>query len=383
MKRLNVYPLFDIEPVKGQGAYVYDSQGNKYLDFYGGHGVISIGHNHPHYNQRVTQQLKTLPFYSNSVINSPQDQLAEKLGEVSGLVEYSLFMVNSGTEANEAALKIAAGVTGRKKIIALKNAFHGRTALSVVVTDRDNYHTPMNDVSLVKRVPINDVDAVKEHLDGEVAAIIIEGIQGIAGIYENDDSYLEEIGRLAKANGSLLILDEVQSGYGRSGRFFAYQYSGVKPDLVTMAKGMGNGFPIGGVAVSPHLQVPSGILGTTFGGNHLACGAGLAVLEVMEKEQLVMNSERMGLILKNELKTIDEPKEIRGKGLMIGIEFAYPIKEIRTQLLKKHRIFTGNAFQANTIRLLPPLGIGEKEVTYFVDSLKNVLTSKNETVYLS
>ena len=383
MKRFDVYPLFDIEPVRGDGAYVYDRQGERYMDFYGGHGVISIGHSHPHYISMITKQLNELPFYSNSVINAPQDLLAKRLGEVSGLTDYQLYMVNSGAEANEAALKIAAGKTGRRRIISLERGFHGRTALAVATTDNPNYYTPMNDLSIVHRVPINDLEAVKEVLNEEVAAVLVEGIQGIAGIYETDCHYLEELSLLTKENGSILILDEVQSGYGRSGQFFAHQYCTIKPDLICMAKGMGNGFPIGGVAVAPHIEPPKGLLGTTFGGNHVGCAAGIAVLDVIEKEELVENAALMGENLINELKEIEEIKEIRGKGLMIGIEFDFPIKEMRNQLLKEEKIFTGNAFQPNTIRLLPPLSIGQEEVHRFINALKNELVKQNETVYLS
>ncbi len=383
MKRLDIYPLFDIEPVKGEGVYVIDRVGDRYLDFYGGHAVISIGHGHPHYTDMVTKQLNKLPFYSNSVINSPQDQLAARLGEISGLTDYQLFLINSGAEANEAALKIAAGVTGRKKIVCLEKGFHGRTALAVAATDNGSYYTAMNDLNIIERVPVNDIEAVKTVLDEDIAAVIIEGIQGIAGIYEPTSVYLEQLAVLVKENGSLLILDEIQSGYGRSGKFFAYQYADIKPDLITIAKGMGNGFPIGGVAVAPHIEPPKGLLGTTFGGNHLGCAAGIAVLDVMEKEGLVENAAKMGQELIKELQEIVEICEIRGKGLMIGIEFDYPIKEIRNRLLKEFKIFTGNATQPNTLRLLPPLTIGVKEIKNFINSLKSVLASKNETVYIS
>lgn len=383
MKRFDVYPLFNVEPVRGQGAYVFDRSGIRYMDFYGGHGVISIGHSHPHFNELISKQLHELPFYSNSVINAPQDQLAARLGEVSGLHDYQLFMVNSGAEANEAALKVAAGKTDRRKIISLERGFHGRTALAVATTDNKSYYTRMNDLSIIQRVPINDIEAVKAALDDDVAAVLIEGIQGIAGIYETESAYLEELSQLTKENGSLLILDEVQSGYGRSGKFFAHQYSSIKPDVICMAKGMGNGFPIGGIAVAPHIEPPKGLLGSTFGGNHMGCAAGIAVLNVIEKEGLVKNAAKMGDKLMNQLQTIDEVKEIRGKGLMIGIEFDFPIKEMRNQLLNEHHIFTGNAFQANTIRLLPPLSIGPEEVDQFILSLKNVLAKQNEAVYLN
>ena len=371
MKRLDVYPLFDIEPVKGEGCYVIDRNGDRYLDFYGGHAVISIGHGHPHYNQLITDQLNSLPFYSNSIINAPQDKLAKRLGEVSGLNDYELFLLNSGAEANEAALKIASGVTGRKKIISLEKAFHGRTALAVAATDNKSYYTPMNDVSIIERVPINDIEAIKKVMDDNVAAVIIEGIQGISGIYEPTTSYLEALSNLCNQNQSFLILDEIQSGYGRSGDFFAYQISSIQPDLVTMAKGMGNGFPIGGVAVAPGKQPPKGLLGTTFGGNHLACAAGIAVLDVIEKEHLVENARNMGDILLDELNSIDGIKEVRGRGLMIGVEFDYPIKEIRSELLHTHKIFTGNASQPNTLRLLPPLTVGKDEIQQFLNALKS------------
>ncbi|MDA0193965.1 MAG: aminotransferase class III-fold pyridoxal phosphate-dependent enzyme [Bacteroidetes bacterium] len=383
MKRFDVYPLFNIEPVKGEGAYIYDQQGVKYLDFYSGHGVISIGHAHPYYVEMVSQQLSRLPFYSNSIINPLQDQLAKRLGEVSGLMDYQLFLVNSGAEANEAALKIAAGQTGRRKIISLERGFHGRTALAIAASDNPKYHTSMNDLSIIQRIPMNDFEAIEKVLNEEVAAVIIEGIQGVAGIYEPEQEYLKALSRLTKSTGTMLILDEVQSGYGRAGKFYAFEYSGIKPDLITMAKGMGNGFPIGGVAVAPHIAPPANILGSTFGGNHLACSAGIAVVDVIKKESLVENSAKIGSYLINQLREIEQVKEIRGKGLMIGIEFDFPIIEIRNKLLMEHQVFTGNATQPNTIRLLPPLSIGEGEANQFIKALKHVLTAQNEAVYIS
>jgi len=372
-----------MEPVKAEGAYIYDKNGTKYLDFYGGHGVISIGHSHPYYVEMVSQQLSQLPFYSNSVINPLQDQLAKRLGEVSGFPDYQLFMVNSGAEANEAALKIAAGKTGRKKIISLERGFHGRTALAIAATDNAKFHTSMNDLSIIQKVPINDLKAIEMALNEDIAAVIVEGIQGVSGIYEHNNEYLEALSRLTKSTGTLLILDEVQSGYGRSGKFFAFEYAGIKPDLITMAKGMGNGFPIGGVAVAPHIAPPPNLLGSTFGGNHLACSAGIAVLDVMERESLVENSATIGNYLVSQLKEIEEIKEIRGKGLMIGIEFGFPIKEMRAKLLNDHKIFTGNASQPNTIRLLSPLSISTGEADQFIKALKSVLEGQNEAVYIS
>jgi len=383
VKRFDVYPLFNIELVKGEDAYIYDQDGTKYLDFYSGHGVISIGHSHPYYVEMVSRQLNQLSFYSNSIINPLQDQLAKRLGEVSGLDDYQLFLVNSGAEANEAALKIAAGQTGRRKIISLERGFHGRTALAIAASDNSKYHTAMNDLSIIQKVPINDLEAIEKAMNEEVAAVIVEGIQGIAGIYEPEKEYLEALSRLTKSTGTMLILDEVQSGYGRAGKFYAFEYAGIKPDLITMAKGMGNGFPIGGVAVAPHIAPPPNLLGSTFGGNHLACSAGIAVLDVIEKESLVENSAKIGSYLIDQLQEIKQAKEIRGKGLMIGIEFDFPIKEIRNKLLTEHQVFTGNAAQPNTIRLLPPLSIGEDEANQFIKALKHVLTAQNEAVYIS
>ncbi|MEQ9423264.1 MAG: aminotransferase class III-fold pyridoxal phosphate-dependent enzyme [Cyclobacteriaceae bacterium] len=375
MKRFDVYPLFDIQPVSGRGAYIYDKAGIKYLDFYGGHGVISIGHSHPYFTKAISEQAEKLAFYSNSIINPLQDELAQKLGQASGLNDYQLFLVNSGAEANEAALKLASGVTGRKKIVCLENGFHGRTALAIAATDNSKYHTPMNDLTIIERVPINNIEAIKKVLTEEVAAVIVEGIQGIAGIYPPDVEYLEELSALTKNNGTLLILDEVQSGYGRAGEFFAFQYSAIKPDVISMAKGMGNGFPIGGIAVAPHIAPPSGLLGTTFGGNHLACAAGIAVLDILKQENLVKNSKELGDLVMKELSEVSSAKALRGKGLMIGIEFDFPIAELRKKLLFDHKIFTGNSFNANTLRLLPPLSIAEREVDIFMTALKNVLSN--------
>jgi acetylornithine aminotransferase len=376
MNLLDVYPRYDVEPVKGEGCYVWDKTGEKYLDLYCGHAVISIGHSHPHYMGRIKEQLSQLGFYSNSVKISIQDQLAEKLGEYSGYPDYSLFLCNSGAEAAENAMKVASFHTGRKKIIAFEKGFHGRTSLALEATDDSKNLAPVNVSGNVIRVPFNDIEAVKEHLDGQVAGVIIEGIQGIAGIYEASIDFLQQLKMLCKKNGTMLILDEIQAGYGRTGKFFAHQYAGATPDIITTAKGMGNGFPIGGVLFSPEINSWPGMLGTTFGGNHLASAAGLAVLEVLESENLIENAFEMGEYLKEELLRIESVKEVRVKGLMIGIELEFEINDIRKQLVFDHKIFTGSSNNPKTLRLLPPLCIDKSDIDYFTSSLKKVLHEK-------
>jgi len=374
MKLFDVYPLFDITPVKAEGCCVWDSEGKKYLDLYGGHAVISIGHSHPHYIKKITNQLTDIGFYSNSIQNPLQQELAGKLGEVSGCGDYQLFLCNSGAEANENAIKLASFVTGRKKFISYKKGFHGRTSAAVALTDNPKIIAPVNETENAIILPLNDIHATETALEkGDVAAVIIEGIQGIGGIHIPETDFLMALQELTKKYGSLLILDEIQSGYGRSGRFFAFQYFNIHPDIITMAKGMGNGFPIGGILIKPSIEPWYGMLGTTFGGNHLACAAGIAVLDVIGREKLIENAEKVGSYIMEKLAEISSDYEIRGKGLMIGIEFKFPVKELRNKLLFEHAIFTGFSGQ-NIIRLLPPLSLNLKQADEFIDAFTKVFT---------
>ena len=373
MKLFDVYPLFDLEIVSGKGCYTYDSHGTEYLDLYGGHAVISIGHSHPYYVNRITEQAQKLVFYSNSVINSLQQQLADKLGALSGYDDYSLFLINSGAEANENALKLASFHTGKKKVIAFAHSFHGRTSAAVKVTDNPRIVAPINDTFEVAFLPLNDMARVEQELAaGDVCAVIIEGIQGVGGIQIPEVQFLQELREACNRHHVVLILDEVQSGYGRTGKFFAHQYAGIRPDLITMAKGMGNGFPIGGVLISPRFTPVYGMLGTTFGGNHLACAAACTVLDVMRDEHLVDNAARVGQYLIDRLREIPQIKEVRGKGLMIGLEFDQPVKELRHKLLFEQHVFTG-ASGTNVIRLLPPLSLSQEQADCFIGKLKNIL----------
>lgn len=374
MRLFDVYPLFDITPVKGEGCYIWDSDGKQYLDLYGGHAVISIGHSHPHYVQKISDQLSKLGFYSNSVQNPLQHELAEKLSGVSGYPDYKLFLCNSGAEANENAIKLASFVTGKKRFISFKKGFHGRTSAAVALTDNPKIIAPVNETENAVILPFNDIKSVKNELEkGGVAAVIVEGIQGIGGIHIPTKYFLEELGQLAKEYEFLLILDEIQSGYGRSGKFFAHQYFNVQPDLITMAKGMGNGFPIGGVLIHPEIEPWYGMLGTTFGGNHLACAAGIAVLDVITRENLIQNAEKVGNYLMQNLTRFSSDFEVRGKGLMIGLEMKIPVQEIRKKLLYDHGIFTGVSGQY-IIRLLPPLSLGIEEADKFLQAFKMVFT---------
>lgn len=374
MKLFDVYPLFDLEIVSGKGCYTYDSHGTEYLDLYGGHAVISIGHSHPYYVNRITEQAKKLVFYSNSVVNSLQQQLADKLGALSGYDDYSLFLINSGAEANENALKLASFHTGKKKVIAFAHSFHGRTSAAVKVTDNPRIVAPINDTFEVAFLPLNDMARVEQELAaGDVCAVIIEGIQGVGGIQIPEVQFLQELREACSRHHVVLILDEVQSGYGRTGKFFAHQYAGIRPDLITVAKGMGNGFPIGGVLISPRFTPVYGMLGTTFGGNHLACTAACAVLDVMRDEHLVDNAARVGQYLIDRLREIPQIKEVRGKGLMIGLEFDQPVKELRNRLLFEQHVFTG-ASGTNVIRLLPPLSLSQEQADCFIGKLKNILS---------
>ena len=370
MQLFDVYPLYPIEPVRGEGAYVFTEDGTRYLDCYGGHAVISIGHAHPHYVQMISEQVGKLGFYSNSVENPLQRELAQKLGRLSGLDDYQLFLVSSGAEANENALKLASFVTGRKRVIAFKGGFHGRTSAAVNATDNEAIKAPINKTYPVTFLELNDLGAVAQEIErGDVAAVIIEGIQGIGGIHVPHADYLEGLSTLCHDNGALLILDEVQSGYGRSGKFFAFQYSNVRPDIVTVAKGMGNGFPIGGVLIAPEIEAKYGMLGTTFGGSHLACAAGIAVLDVIEREGLLENATTQGNYLIDALRNSGAFREVRGHGLMIGLQMDEPIAEFRKRLLFEDHIFTGSAKDPNTIRLLPPLNVSRDECELVVTKL--------------
>lgn len=370
MNLFDVYSLWEIEPVRAQGCHVWDSEGSEYLDLYGGHAVISIGHSHPHYVKAVQEQVEKIGFYSNSVLNSLQQKLADKLGEQSGYPDYSLFLCNSGAEANENALKLASFHTGKKRVIAFHGAFHGRTSGAVAVTENPAIQAPFNKGHEVTFVPLNNIDVVEAEIrEGDVSAVIIEGIQGVAGIFTPETLFLQQLVSLCNQNNVILILDEIQSGYGRSGQFFAHQSAGIRPDLITMAKGMGNGFPIGGVLISPQFEAKKGMLGTTFGGNHLACAAAIAVLDVLKKESLVKNAEEMGNYLQLELSGINDITEIRGRGLMLGIEFLPEFATVRNRLLFESRIFTGGA-KNNVMRLLPPLSISKEDIDVFITELK-------------
>ncbi|GHT44157.1 acetylornithine aminotransferase [Bacteroidia bacterium] len=374
MKLFEVYPLFDINIVKGEGCYVYDDKGNKYLDLYGGHAVISVGHSHPYYVSKVTNQLNQLGFYSNSVVNTLQQEVAQKLGEQCGYPDYSLFLINSGAEANENAIKLASFHNGRKKVLAFKKAFHGRTSASVSVTDIPAYSAPVNETDHVTFAPFNDIEFVKKELASKAfCAVIIEGIQGVAGIHIPDDNFLKQLREVCSETGTILILDEIQSGYGRSGKFFAHQYANIQADIITVAKGIGNGFPMAGVLINPMFKAVYGQLGTTFGGNHLACAAASAVLDILKEEKLVENARNMGEYLITELKKFPQIKEVRGRGLIIGMEFETPVKELRTKLLFEEKVFTG-ATGTNVIRLLPPLCVTKELAEEFLVRFKKVLS---------
>ncbi len=371
----DVYPLMDITPVKAVGSRIWDDRGREYLDLYGGHAVISIGHNHPHFNKRLKDQLEKIPFYSNSVQIPIQRELAQKLGDVAGYPDYSLFLCNSGAEANENALKLASFATGRRGFISFKGAFHGRTSGAVALTDNPKIVAPFNLHDEVYILPFNDAGAVEMQLEkGNIAGVIIEGIQGLSGIKTPHPAFLQALAELCKKYGAKLILDEVQSGYGRTGKFFAHQWvPDIQPDLITTAKGMGNGYPIGGVLIHPDIEASHGLLGTTFGGNHLACAAGLAVLEVIEREGLLESAQQSGNFLQEQLAQLDGISEIRGQGLMIGIDLDKEAAPIRAELINTHRIFTGSSAGKNTIRILPPLNIQIKDLTLFLESFKKAL----------
>lgn len=374
MKLFEVYSLFPIEIVKGKGCHVWDANGQEYLDLYGGHAVISVGHAHPKYVKTISEQVATLGFYSNSVINKLQQKLADKLGPISGYNDYSLFLINSGAEANENALKLASFYNGRNKVLAFRHSFHGRTSAAVRVTDIPKYIAPVNEGLEVTFIDLNDTATMRAELEkGIYSSVIIEGIQGVGGIQVPDDQFMRDLREACTATNTVLILDEIQSGYGRSGKFFAHQYAGIKADIVTVAKGICNGLPMAGVIIAPFFTPVVGQLGTTFGGNHLACAGACAVLDIIKEENLVDNAAKVGNYLLAELKKIDRIKEVRGRGLMIGIEFEEPIKEIRNQrLLMEQHVFTGVA-GTNTIRLLPPLCLSMAEAQDFIERFKKCL----------
>lgn len=376
MNLFNVYPLFNINPVKAQGSFLWDDKGEQYLDFYGGHAVISIGHNHPHYHNKLKDQLEKISFYSNSVQNELQTELAEKLGKLSGYEDYNLFLCNSGAEANENALKLASFHNGKSKVLYFSGSFHGRTSAAVSVTDNPKIVAPVNFSERFIKSEWNDIQELEETFEkfgNEISSVIIEGIQGVGGIMIPTPEFLSKIKELCEKYDTVLILDEVQSGYGRSGYFFAHQEFGVEADIITTAKGMGNGFPVGGVLIHPKFQASNGLLGTTFGGNHLACAASIAVLDVMKDENLLENAQQMGEYIENEIKDLPHIKSIRRKGLMIGIELDRDCSEVRKELLFDHHIFTGNSNDKSVLRILPALNIKKEETDLFINALKAVL----------
>ena len=374
MELFDVYPLYNVTPVKAEGVYVWDENDTKYLDFYGGHGVISIGHSHPDYVKSLSEQLTKIGFYSNSIVNPLQQELAHKLGKLSGCENYNLFLCNSGAEANENALKMASFETGKSRIISFDNAFHGRTSAAVVVTDNASINAPLNLQQKVTFLPLNDIELVIHEIGkGDVAAVIIEGIQGVGGLDEGTSEFFQQLQEICNKNGVLLILDEVQSGYGRSGKFFAFQHHNIQPDMITTAKGMGNGFPIGGVLIADKIKAKYGMLGTTFGGNHLACAAGIAVLDVMEKEKLMQNVKEVYGYFLQEIAKVPKIKKVKGKGLMLGVEFDFEVGDLRKKLIFDQHIFTGGSNNKNLLRILPPLSAKKEHVDIFINALKEIL----------
>ncbi|TDH25109.1 aspartate aminotransferase family protein [Segetibacter sp. 3557_3] len=376
MNLFDVYPINNITICKADGSYVWDDKGVQYLDMYGGHAVISIGHTHPHWVRRIEDQLHQIAFYSNSVKIPLQQQLAEKLVQLSQKPDYQLFLCNSGAEANENALKLASFHNGRKKVIAFSKSFHGRTSLAVAVTDNPKIVAPVNETDNVIFLPFNDVDALKKCFDemgDEISSVIVEGIQGVGGIVIASDEFLQAIRSLCDSYGAVFIADSVQCGYGRSGLFFSHDHAGVNADIYSMAKGMGNGYPIGGILIAPHIKPQHGMLGTTFGGNHLACAAALAVLEVIEEENLVTAAEQTGTYLMNALNEMDEIKNVRGRGLMIGFDVPEDLKQLKNNLLYNHHIFTGEA-KPNVIRLLPSLALTREQADHFLEALEAAIT---------
>ncbi|WP_439127408.1 aspartate aminotransferase family protein [Polaribacter sp.] len=374
MPLFNVYPLYDVTPVKAKGVYVYDENKTEYLDLYGGHAVISIGHAHPKYVDAITKQVSKIGFYSNAVQNPLQKKLADKIELLSGCKDYELFLCNSGAEANENALKLASFKTNKSRVVAFKNGFHGRTSAAVAATDNKTIIAPINAQQKVTILDLNDIDSVKKELEkGDVCAVIVELIQGVGGLDQATKDFFEQVDVLCKANNTLFIADEVQSGYGRSGKFFAYQHYNLTPDIISIAKGMGNGFPIGGILIHPNIEAKFGMLGTTFGGNHLACAAGLAVLKVIEKEKLIDNVNEMSSYLIKIAKTISQIKKIKGRGLMLGLEFDFEVGDLRKKLIYDHHIFTGGSSNKKLLRILPPLNIKKNHIDEFFEALIDVL----------
>lgn len=374
MELFDVYPLYNVTPVSAKGIVVTDEKGQEYLDFYGGHAVISIGHSHPHYVQRLKEQLDKIGFYSNAVQNPVQEALANKLGKLSGCEDYNLFLCNSGAEANENALKLASFQTGKSRVIAFKHGFHGRTSAAVAATDNEKINAPINKQQKVTILPFEDLAAFKNEISkGDVCCVIIETIQGVGGLDQPSQEFYQNIASLSKENGALLIADEVQCGYGRSGKFFAFQHYGIKPDIITVAKGMGNGFPIGGVLIHESIKASYGMLGTTFGGNHLACAAGLAVLEVIEKENLLENAANLFEYFKEKAAAIPQVRRVKGMGLMLGLEFDFEVAELRKKLIHNQHMFTGGASDKHVLRVLPALNITKENLDHFFDALKKEL----------
>ncbi|HRH99971.1 MAG TPA: aminotransferase class III-fold pyridoxal phosphate-dependent enzyme [Saprospiraceae bacterium] len=381
MKLFDVYPLLLVSPVKALGSRLWDDAGNEYLDLYGGHAVISIGHSHPHYVRSITAQLDQIGFYSNSVHIPQQKKLSYLLGVMSGYEDYNLFLCNSGAEANENAMKLASFHTGRKKIISFAKAFHGRTSAAVAATDDKSIQAPINEnENMIICEWENQTVLENVFLQHEIAAVIIEGIQGVAGVRVPSSPFLKKIEQLCKKNRAMMICDEIQSGYGRSGKFFAHQHANVKPDIITVAKGMGNGFPVAGVLIHPEIQAKYGLLGTTFGGSHLACSAANAVLEVIEQENLINHAAQIGEYMNNELKSVPGIKEVRGLGLMIGIELYESSAEVRMQLLNKYHIFVGSASNKNTLRILPALNLSKEDANFFLDAFRNIMNEKTKSI---
>ncbi|MDF0715215.1 aminotransferase class III-fold pyridoxal phosphate-dependent enzyme [Muricauda sp. 334s03] len=375
MKLFDVYPLYDVTPIKAKGIEVWDDKGKKYLDFYGGHAVISIGHTHPHYVKRIKEQLDQMAFYSNSVQNPLQQELAQKLGKLSSCEDYDLFMCNSGAEANENALKMASFHTGKSKVIAFTNSFHGRTSAAVAATDNPSINAPINKQQEVTFLALNDMEAFQETIESdEYCAVILEAIQGVGGLDEPTTEFFQFIAKKCKENNVVLIADEVQSGYGRSGKFFAFQHHGIEPDIISIAKGMGNGFPVGGILIHESFKPSYGLLGTTFGGNHLACAASLAVLEVLEEENLIANVATLGAYFKEKAAEIPEIKKVKGKGLMIGLEFDFEVADLRKKMIVEQHMFTGSAKNKKLLRFLPALNITKEDIDLFFEALKKALS---------
>jgi len=374
MNLFNVYPLYDVTPVKALDCIITDEKGIEYLDLYGGHAVISVGHTHPEYVAKLKDQLDHLAFYSNAIQNPIQEELATKLGKLSGCDDYDLFLCSSGAEANENALKLASFVNGKSKVIAFNNSFHGRTSAAVAVTDNEKINAPLNKQQKVTFLPFDDVEALENELKkGDISSVIIESIQGVGGLDQASTLFFQTLEKLCKTYGAILILDEVQAGYGRTGKFFGFQHHNIKPDIITIAKGMGNGFPIGGVLIGNHIPAVSGMLGTTFGGNHLSCAAGIAVLDIIEKEKLIDNAIAISAYFQEQIKSVPEVIQIKGRGLMLGIEFDFDVSALRKKLIIEKHVFTGSASNKNLLRILPPLTIKKEAIDQFIIALKEAL----------